>query len=58
MTGLEPITAHFGNGYAAWVWLTTPLPALDGQKPLQLLRSGEPDRVMVAVQGDLQGDFG
>ena len=58
VTGLEPILAHFGDGYAAWVWLTTPLPALDGQKPLQLLRSGERDRVMAAVQGDMQGDFG
>ena len=58
LTGLEPILAHFGEGYATWVWLTTPLPALDGQKPLQLLRSGERDRVMTAVQGDMQGDFG
>lgn len=58
LTGLEPILDHFGDGYAAWVWLTTPLSALDGQKPLQLLRSGERDRVMAAVQGDLQGDFG
>jgi hypothetical protein len=58
LTGLEPIFAHFGDGYAAWVWLTTPLPALDGQEPLQLLRTGERDRVMVAVQGDMQGDFG
>ena len=57
-TGLEPVFAHFGDGYAAWVWLTTPLSALDGQKPLQLLRSGERDRVMAAVQGDMQGDFG
>ena len=57
LTGIEPIFAHFGDGYAAWVWLTTPLPALDGQEPLQLLRTGERDRVMVAVQGDMQGDF-
>lgn len=58
LTGLEPILAHFGDGYAAWAWLTTPLPALDGRKPLQLLRSGERDQVIAAVQGDLQGDFG
>ena len=32
---------RFDDGYAAWVWLTTPLPSLDGTTPLTLLAEGE-----------------
>ena len=28
LKGLERITLNFGDGYAAWVWLTTPHPSL------------------------------
>lgn len=56
-SGLDRVIGQFGDGYAAWVWLTTPQPSLDGATPLTLLERGEIDRVVDAVQGDLQGDF-
>ena len=57
LAGLDRVTALFADGYAAWVWLTTPRPALDGAAPLALLARGEVERVAEAVQGDRQGDF-
>ena len=47
----------FGDGYAAWAWLTTELSSLNGAKPLTLLTSGEIDRVAKAAEGDREGDF-
>ena len=38
----------FADGYAAWVWLTTPRPSLDGAPPLTLLARGEVERVAEA----------
>ena len=55
--GLEQVVPHFDDGYAAWIWLTTPRPSLDGMKPLVLLGRGESDRVAAAAEGDGQGDF-
>ena len=55
--GLDQIVSRFEDGYAAWVWLTTPRPSLDGTKPLALLQKGESDRVVAAAEGDMQGDF-
>ena len=57
LAGLDRVTALFADGYSAWVWLTTPRPALDGAEPLTLLARGEVERVAEAVQGDRQGDF-
>ena len=57
LAGLERVVGQFGDGYAAWVWLTTPRPSLDGTVPLTLLAQGEIDRVADAARGDLQGDF-
>lgn len=57
LAGLDRIVPRFGDGYAAWVWLTTPRPSLNGAKPLALLRQGETDRATAAAKGDLQGDF-
>lgn len=57
LAGIERIAAHFPDGYAAWVWLTTPLNALDGATPLSLLRDGDVEGVVAAAQGDAQGDF-
>ena len=57
LNGLDRIVPRFGDGYAAWVWLTTPRPSLDGAKPLVLLNRGDCDRVAVAAEGDAQGDF-
>ena len=57
LAGLASVVGQFGDGYAAWVWLTTPRPSLDGAKPLTLLAGGEIDRVANAAEGDRQGDF-
>lgn len=57
LAGLERIRPLFPDGYAAWVWLTTPLAALDGATPLSRLKLSEIDRVVAAAQGDAQGDF-
>ena len=55
--GLDRVIGLFGEGYAAWVWLTTRRPSLDGAMPLTLLARGEIDRVAKAAEGDKQGDF-
>ena len=55
--GLDRVVGRFGDGYAAWVWLTTELASLDGATPLALLAGGEIDRVTKAAAGDRQGDF-
>ena len=55
--GLDRVVGRFGDGYAAWVWLTTELASLDGATPLMLLAGGEIDRVAKAAAGDRQGDF-
>ena len=55
--GLEPVVGLLGNGYSTWVWLTTPRVSLDGETPMELLASGETDRVVKAAEGDKQGDF-
>ena len=57
LVGISRIGKLFPDGYTAWVWLTTPLRALDGATPLSLLRNGEVDRVVAAAEGDAQGDF-
>ncbi len=57
LKGLDRIIPYFDDGHAAWGWLTTPRPSLDGAKPIALLRRGEIDRVTAAVEGDVQGDF-
>ena len=57
LAGLDRVTALFADGYAAWVWLTTARPSLDGAEPLALLARGEVERVAEAAQGDRQGDF-
>ena len=57
LAGLDRVTALFADGYAAWVWLTTARPSLDGAEPLALLARGEVERVTEAAQGDRQGDF-
>ena len=55
--GLDRVIGRFGDGYAAWVWLTTELASLDGATPLTLLADGEIERVAKAAEGDRQGDF-
>ena len=58
LPGLDRVAGLFADGYAAWVWLTTPRPSLDGAAPLALLARGEVERVAEAARGDRQGDFG
>ncbi|MCY4342853.1 MAG: hypothetical protein OXE83_04680 [Gammaproteobacteria bacterium] len=58
LQGLAHVAALFDDGYAAWVWLTTPLPSLEGALPLALLAEGQIQTVANAAKGDLQGDFG
>ena len=58
LQGLERVAKLFDDGYAAWVWLTTPLPSLEGTPPLALLAEGQIQLVANAARGDLQGDFG
>ncbi len=55
--GLDRVIAFFDDGYAAWIWLTTPLAALEGATPIALLHRGEVERVVAAAEGDAQGDF-
>ena len=57
IAGLERVAGLFADGYAAWVWLTTPRPSLEGVPPLALLARGEVERVAQAARGDRQGDF-
>ena len=55
--GLGDIVTLFEDAYAAWLWLTTPRNALDGEEPLTVLAKGQRDRVIDAAEGHLQGDF-
>ena len=57
LEGLDRVVGLFGDGYAAWVWLTTELSSLGGAMPLTLLAGGEINRVAKAAEGDRQGDF-
>ena len=57
LPGLDRVAGLFADGSAAWIWLTTPRPSLDGASPLPLLARGEVERVVEAVNGDRQGDF-
>ena len=41
MAGLGRVAGLFADGYAAWLWLTTLWPPLDGAEPLALLARGE-----------------
>lgn len=55
--GLDRVLACFSDGYAAWVWLTTPRASLGGVTPLALLKRGESRRAVNAAEGEAQGDF-
>ena len=57
LPGLDRVAGLFADGSAAWIWLTTPRPSLDGAPPLALLARGEVERVAEAASGDRQGDF-
>ena len=56
LAGLDHVAGLFADGYAAWVWLTTPRSSLLGAEPLALQADGEIERLAEAAQGDRQGD--
>lgn len=55
--GLASILERFPDAYSAWQWLTTPNPALNGEKPLTALRRGKVSTAIDAAEGYSQGDF-
>ena len=57
LPGLDRVLQSFTDGYVAWVWLTTPLAALEGARPLDRLRDGDADTVEAAAKGNAHGDF-
>ncbi len=56
--GLGPVLSHFDGHYSAWKWLTDRHDALDGARPIDLLRQSHDARVEAAARGYAQGDFG
>ena len=54
---LARVAPRFGDGYAAWFWLTTSTPAFDRERPLALLKRGEIDSVARAVEAYAQRSF-
>ena len=57
LLGLNRVQQWFADGYVAWVWLTTPLAALDGARPLDRLRASDIDTVEASAKGNAHGDF-
>ena len=57
LEGLGRVAPHFDDSYSAWLWLTTPSPALGGATPLSRLHKGQIDEVEAAAVGYGQGDF-
>ncbi len=55
--GLAEVMAITGGAFETWHWLICESPALDGASPLQCLRAGELERVLMAAEGAAQGDF-
>lgn len=54
---ISSVVGRFADGYAPWMWLTTPPPSLCNATPLALLERDEIDCVTDAVRESLQGDF-
>ncbi len=58
LDGLGVILSSFDGHYSAWRWLTSRDDALDGSRPIDLLRRNDIARVESAAKGYAQGDFG
>lgn len=58
LSGLDHVAVLFGNGHAAWVWLTTLRPSLDGAAPFTPPARGEIEPEADAARGDPHGDYG
>ena len=57
LSGIAEVRALMPDGYTAWMWLTTPLAALGDVTPIDRLRVGAVDEVVLAARGEAQGDF-
>lgn len=58
LNGLGGVVPHFEGHYSAWCWLRDRHDALDGARPIDLLRRNDVARVESAARGYAQGDFG
>lgn len=58
LNGLGGVVPHFEGHYSAWCWLRDGHDALDGARPIDLLRQNDVARVESAARGYAQGDFG
>ncbi|MCY3933230.1 MAG: hypothetical protein OXH70_16105 [Acidobacteria bacterium] len=58
LNGLGGVVPHFEGRYSAWCWLRDRNGALDGARPIDLLRRNDVARVESAARGYAQGDFG
>lgn len=58
LNGLGGVVPRFEGHYSAWCWLRDRHDALDGARPIDLLRQNDVARVESAARGYAQGDFG
>lgn len=58
LDGLGVVLSNFDGHYSAWCWLTHNDDALNGSRPIDLLRRNDIARVESAAKGYAQGDFG
>jgi hypothetical protein len=52
VAGVRSVLATIGQPRVAWQWLRTPRPALGEPAPLELLRAGKLDRVVLLAKRD------
>jgi len=57
LDGIDDVLALMPDARWAWRWLTEPTVALDDDVPLERLRRGDREAVLVAARGVVQGDF-
>ena len=55
--GIAELKAMWPDDRALWWWLTTPAPQCDGERPIDLLRNGESERVVRAARSFEEGHF-
>jgi len=57
LPGIVEVRELMPDGYTAWMWLTTPLAVLGDAIPIDRLREGAVEEVVLAARGEAQGDF-
>ena len=55
--GLVELKAMWPDDRALWWWLSTPAPQCDGERPIDLLRDGQSERVVRAARSFEEGHF-